>query len=158
MRRIPILVVIAAALLCGCAVDAGGGESESTEKNEAAFDTSMFKFNVWVRDDGKDDSGGAQRAFTMLEFKDYRTSLIFPDKWSCPLTVSLPIRSRNVVITPQNAAEMTVLVAEAASSAVMHSMPKWPIPVLFCKRFAEKMVDVFKKVPGGPTGARVTSP
>lgn len=153
-----MLVAIAAALLCGCALEAGDSEPESTEKSEAAFDTSMFKFNVWVPDDGRDDSGGSQRAFTMLEFKDSRTSLIFPDKWSCPLTVSLPIRSRNTVITPQRAAEMTVIVAEAASSTVMHSMPKWPIPVLFCKRFADKMVSIFKTVPGGPTGARVTSP
>lgn len=158
MRRISMLVAIATALLCGCVVESGDAEPESPEKNEAAFDTSMFKFSAWVPDDGRDDSGGSQRAFTMLEFKDFRTSLIFPDKWSCPLTVSLPLRSRNIVITPQSAAEMTVIVAEAASSAVMHSMPKWPIPVLFCKRFADKMVDIFKRVPGGPSGARVTSP
>lgn len=157
-----MLVVIAAALLCGCTLEAGDSEParepESTAESAAAFDTSMFKFSAWVPDDGRDDSGGAQRAFTMLEFKDYRTSVIFPDKWSCPLTVSLPLRSRTIVITPEHAAEMTVIVAEAASSAVMHSMPKWPSPVLFCKRFADKMVAIFKEVPGGPTGARVTSP
>ena len=118
----------------------------------------MFKFNVWVPDDGRDDGGGSQRAVTTLEFKDWRASLLFPDTWSCHLTVSMPIRSHNVVITPDRAAEMTVIVAEAASSTVMHRMPKWTLTGLFCKQFADEMVDIFKKVPGGPIGAGATSP
>jgi hypothetical protein len=53
---------------------------------------------------------------------------------------------------------MAATVADDASSTVMHRQPRWPLPVLFCKALAAKMVDIWKKTPGGPTGARVTSP
>ena len=57
----------------------------------------------------------------------------------------------------ERAAELTADVADAASSTVMNSQPAW-ISSLFCKRFAEKMTDLFTTAPGGSFGARVTSP
>ncbi len=91
-----------------------------------------------------------------LSFVDTRGSFL-GKKWSCLVVVQLPIRLNYVVITPARAAELTAVAADAAGSTVIHSQPSWPISVLFCKRFAEKMEEIFAKAPGGPFGARVTA-
>jgi hypothetical protein len=68
------------------------------------------------------------------------------------------LRLNYVSITPDRAAETTAIAAaDAAGDVVMHSQPKWPVSVVFCKQFAMKMMEIFKKVPGGPTGAKVTA-
>lgn len=161
MRAVAILVMVAA-LASGCAFEAGESEpardAEPTADERSAFDASLFKFFPFVLDDHQGESGGAQRASAVLGFVDTRASYVFPDRWSCRVTVDLPIRLRYSVITPDRAAELTAVVADAAGSAVLHSQPRWQITGLFCKRFAEAMVEIFKRAPGGPFGARVTSP
>lgn len=157
-----ILVLLAGALLGpGCALDAGAGgpasDNEPAGEEEQAFDASNFRFGMVVPDDGHDRSGGSQRAITVLKFWDGRQGLL-GQSWTCLVSVWLPLRLSYVPISPSQAAEMTAPVADAASSTVMHSQPSWPLSVIFCKRFAAKMEEIFKTVPGGPTGAKVTSP
>jgi hypothetical protein len=155
MRLIEILgaLGLVAALVSGCALDVGESgpapAAEQAGKEEQAFDASLFKFGVVVRDDNQGPSGGWQRAIAVLKFVDTRESLIFAKKWTCLVSVQLPIRLNYVVITPQAAAEMTALVADAAGSTVIHRQPSWPISVVFCKQFATAMVDIFRTVPGG---------
>jgi hypothetical protein len=155
-------VLLAGALLGpGCALDAGAGraapDSEPTGEEEQPFDASSFRFTTVVPDDGHDVSGGSQRSTTVLKFWDGRQGIL-GQSWTCLVSVWLPIRLNYTPISPDRAAEMTAPVADAASSTVMHSQPSWPLSVIFCKRFAAKMEEIFKKVPGGPTGAKVTSP
>jgi hypothetical protein len=162
MRWIAILGAcgLATALGSGCALDAGeSGPAPATEpagKDEQAFDASIFRFTTWVKDNGEGRSGGWQRATAALGFRDTRESIL-GKVWTCVTSVQLPIRLNYVVISPDAAAELSAEVADAAGSAVIHSQPSWPISVLFCKRFAEKMEEIFATVPGGPYGARVTS-
>jgi hypothetical protein len=163
MRRTAILAALGlvAALVSGCALDVGESlpapRAEQAGKEEQAFDASLFRFSAVVPDDGHDASGGSQRAVATLNFWDGRQGLL-GQSWNCLISVWLPLRLNYVVIPPGRAAEMTAVVADASSFTVMHSQPSWPLPVIFCKRFAAKMEETFKKVPGGPTGAKVTSP
>ncbi len=153
---------ILAALVSGCAFEAEESgparDAEPTSEESAAFDASLFRFSPWVLDDGRGVAGGTQRASALLHFVDTRTSWINPDRWDCRITVSMPIRHRIYgVITPERAAEMSAGVADAASNFVIHSQPKW-IAALFCRKFADKMEELFSKALGGSYGARVTSP
>jgi hypothetical protein len=128
---------------------------EPTQKAESAFDASLFKFRVWVNDDGKGLGGGTQRASTVLEFVDTRSSWRNPDKWDCRITISMPIRHRTFgVISPERAAEISAAAAVAASTKVMHERPKW-IAALFCPKFADQIMKELNSV---NLGARVTSP
>ena len=153
---------IIAVLVSGCALEAGESgpalDGEPTAEESAAFDASLFKFNPWVLDDGKGVAGGTQRASAVLHFVDTRESWISGNKWDCRITVEMPIRHHIYgVIAPERAAEMSAGAANAASTFVMHSQPRW-IAALFCRKFADKMEDLFRKAPGGAYGARVTSP
>lgn len=162
MRALAILGFLAA-LSAGCALQAGG-ESEPTRDAEltaaetSAFDASLFKFYPQVLDNGKGPGGGFQKASAALHFVDARESWLKPNVWNCSVTIGMPIRHRTYgVITPERAAELTANVADAASSSVMSSQTAW-ISGLFCKRFADKMTELFATAPGGSFGARVTSP
>ncbi len=162
-RHVGVVALLALAgpvVTTGCASDTGATKQapdDEATKEEQAFDASNFHFGAVVPDDGHDPSGGSQRATATLSFWDGRQGLL-GQSWTCLISVWLPLRLNYVVITPSRAAEMTAPVADAASETVMHSQPKWPLPVLFCKQFAAKMELIFKQVPGGPTGAKVTSP
>ncbi|MEO5731846.1 MAG: hypothetical protein ABI134_29910 [Byssovorax sp.] len=154
--------MVLAALVSGCALDAGESgtlpEEESTQKAESAFDASLFKFGIWVNDDRSGAAGGTQRASAVLKFVDARGSWRNPSTWDCRITVSMPIRHHIYgIIPPELAAQWSADTAVVASDFVVKSRPKW-IAALFCPIFAEKMVDLFKKGPKGPIGARVTSP
>ena len=156
-----MLGIVAVVLVGGCAMETGEGSLAPNEEHpaeaEQAFDASIFKFVAVVPDDGHDPSGGSQLAAASLGFADGRQGIL-PQTWTCFIRVWLPIRLNYILISPSTAANMTAPVADAAGSAVMHSQPKWPLPVLFCKAFAARMEQIFKQVPGGPTGAKVTSP
>jgi hypothetical protein len=165
MRKTGMLGIVVAALVSGCAFETGEPArlpaAEPTQKAESEFEASLFKFSVWVNDNGLGEGGGWQRASTVLKFVDTRSAwfgVIGTDEWNCPLTVSMPIRSKAYgIIPPELAAQWSAAVAVAASAAVMNSRPRW-IGALFCPKFAEKMVELFKNAPGGAIGARVTSP
>ena len=141
---------------CVGTVDSSAPDEEAPTKEEQAFDASIFHFGTVVPDDGHDPSGGSQRAVATLGFWDGRQGII-GQRWTCLVSVWLPLRLNYVTITPDRAAEMTAIAADAAGDKVMHSQPKWPVSVMFCKQFAAKMMEIFKKVPGGPTGAKVTA-
>lgn len=150
------LALLALATLAPACIAQESPPLERTGEVETPFDASVFKFGVWVRDDGTDVSGGWQGATASLGFRDTRESIL-GHSWTCVTTVQLPIRLRNVVISPDRAAQMTAEAADVASSFVMHSQPSWPLAVLFCKQFAAKMEDIFRKVTGGPYGVKVVS-
>ncbi len=129
---------IAAAFVSGCAVggtESGAGPAEEpTEQERSAFDASMFEFGVHVPDDHQGIAGGSQRAVAKLHFVDARASWINPDIWDCRVMIEMPIRHHSLgIITPAHAADMSVAAAEAASSFVMRSQPRW-IAALFCPR------------------------
>lgn len=122
MRRIAILgaLGLVTALVSGCALDVGEnlpapGE-EPTGKDEQAFDASLFKFGTVVPDDGHDPSGGSQRAIATLNFWDGRDGF-FGKRWTCLVSVWLPLRLNYVSIPPDRAAEMSAIAADAARSA-----------------------------------------
>lgn len=161
---IGMLFLLTAALIGpGCALDTGETKPPPTPaeeppgKDQAPFDASLFHFSAIVPDDGHDASGGAQIAAAVLNFSDGRDRII-PHTWSCLIRVWLPLRLNYITISPSMAADMAATVADDASSTVMHSQEDWPATGQFCKALAAKMVDIWKKTPGGPTGARVTSP
>lgn len=163
MRNPGILgLAVVAALVSGCAFEAQETapppDPEPTQKAEYAFDPSLFKFGVWVNDDGQGEAGGWQRASTVLTFKDLRTSWISPDTWQCRITVQVPIRARYYgIISPEVAAKWSADTAIVASDQVMKTRPKW-IAALFCPQFASKMMKLFKDAARADIGARVTSP
>jgi hypothetical protein len=153
-----MLGIVLAALVSGCALEAGESATlptvEPTQKAGSAFDASLFKFNVQRPDDGRGLAGGWQVASTVLTFEDLRTS-VFGDKWQCRVTIGMPIRhSLFGVIPPDRAAELSANTAIVASDQVMKTRPKW-ITGLFCKAFADKMLELFNVL---QTGAKVTSP
>jgi hypothetical protein len=157
-----MLGMVLAALVSGCAREAGEsgplpGE-EPTQKAESAFDASLFKFGIWVNDDGTGRAGGTQRASAVLKFVDTRGSWRNPNTWDCRITVSMPIRHEIYgIIPPELAAQWSADTAVVASHNVMESRPQW-IAALFCPKFAELMEKLFQGAPKGPIGARVTSP
>ncbi len=151
--------MVLAALVSGCALEAGERgplpDEEPTQKAEYAFDPSLFKFGVWVNDDGKGSAGGSQRASTLLKFVDTRSGWTNADSWDCRITISMPIRHRTFgVISAERAAEISAAAAVAASTKMMNSRPKW-IAALFCPRFARQIMD---ELNSANLGARVTSP
>ena len=158
MRQIAMLGIVAVALVSGCVL--GAGESgptaieESTGEGRSAYDASLFNFTVYVPDDHRDSSGGAQRALATLRVVDTRGSVWSPDVFNCRVLVEMPIRHHSMgIITPQHAAEMSASAADAASSFVIHSRPKW-ISALFCPAFAGQIMRELNSL---NVGARVFS-
>jgi len=146
MRLIAILgtLGVVAALVSGCALDTGeNGPApavEQTGKEEQAFDASMFKFSPYLLDDHRGAAGGSQRAMAALHFVDTRKSWINPDVWDCRIVIEMPIRHHSLgVIAPDHAAQMSAGAADAASTVVMHSQPRW-MAALFCPKLAGQIM------------------
>jgi hypothetical protein len=115
-----------------------------------AFSASMFKFKKTQEDDGV--GYGWQVAQPTLKFADGRQEPV--QAWTCTLNIGMPLRTTTLgKITPEWAAEVSALVATAASGVVMHSQSSWT-PAAFCKAFKDGMMKMFKKSYEG-LGARV---
>jgi hypothetical protein len=118
-----------------------------------SFDASDFVFVTTVPDDGQDGAGGWQQAIATLKFVRW-TSTIFPQRWSCPVTVGMPIRSAAWgTWSASKAATVTAAIATLASENVTHETPDLT-GVLFCSAFKDEMLSLFKMQFAG-LGARV---
>lgn len=117
------------------------------------FSPSVFKFTTTIPDDGKDAGGGYQVASATLSF--FRWTSWLPQSWACPVTVGMPIRTKEYgTFTPNMAAGITAGIASDASFSLMKVTPELP-PGIFCSKLVYTMRDLFKaKYPN--LGASVT--
>lgn len=127
------------------------GESQDAAVR-VSFRPGDFPFSTIVQDDGKGESGGWQQAKAILVFGVDKP----PHSWECPITIGMPVRTKVAgPIPPSHAAKLSVQIATLVSIAME---PDWNLPTgLFCKRFADGMLGVFK-LKYSRLGARVTSP
>jgi hypothetical protein len=148
------LVVVAFAAAPGCgdleettadqqspAYPSTGEPADEAVQEIGGFSALSFPFKTTVEDDGADVGGGYQVAQANLKFADGRQTPTMT--WTCSFKVGMPLRTaRFGKIDPIHAAIITAEVATLSASPVMHSRDVW-LPVLFCSKFKDKMIETF---------------
>lgn len=136
-------------------------DAASTQKAESTLEDAIFTFSVTENDDGLGESGGRQRASTVVKFVSTLSAqmgVIGKTRWDCPTTIEMPLRQRVYgLISPERAAQWSAAIAMAASNDVLKSHPGCT-GAPFCRRFAEEMVALFSEAPRGAIEASVTTP
>jgi hypothetical protein len=104
----------------------------------AEFNLSEFEFVTTVKDDGKGDAGGYQKAQVNLEFG----YLLIPHPavwWRCPFTIQMPLRTELWgKVSANRAAQISKEVTEAA--AKVETLDYTRPPGVFCSDY-RKLVD-----------------
>ncbi|XXY18787.1 hypothetical protein WME88_03935 [Sorangium sp. So ce216] len=117
------------------------------------FSPTIIKFVTIIEDDGTRTPGGWQEA--SVDFKIKRWVDIYPEFWSCQMTIGVPLRNeKQGNITAEMAAVISAKVASTASRKIMKSNMHVPQGI-YCFKFTEEMKV---RMPEAVSGARVTKP
>jgi hypothetical protein len=132
---------------------AGPCEDKCPPGGVAGFSTTAFTFTTLIPDDGKDEGGGWQVAAVKLSF--WRWTGIWPENWSCPFTIGMPLRTALLgPISPSKAAQTSAAIATEVTFELMRAKPELP-PGIFCSTLITTMNSRFKVKHKG-LGAMVT--
>jgi hypothetical protein len=141
-------------------ISAGDEQTDTGEPTDAAreplplrgFKAAEFRFVTVIPDDGQEEGGGWQEAKADLSFVEITfPPRRWPRRWQCPITVQMPLRTRqDGRIAPNHAATTSAEVANSAKDLV-----DWNLPTgIFCQKFVDEMGGLFRfKYP--KLGARV---
>lgn len=165
-HRTPVRCLLACILLLGCLslfaapAPAASRDRSGLPSRIGAYQSAAFSFEVTIKDDGEGEAGGWQEATARLVFTRPRPA----DNdgcspggthqvWRCPLTVGMPVRTKQETISRSTAADRSADAATTAADAVTRGANENEAD--FCKRFRIKMQEILNKK---NVGARVTPP
>ncbi|WP_437710171.1 hypothetical protein WMF45_36045 [Sorangium sp. So ce448] len=131
--------------------DACGSKCPTSGVN--GFSPTIFNFVTKIEDDGTQTPGGWQEA--AVDFKIKRWVDVYPEFWSCKMTIGVPLRNEaQGKISAELAAAISAKVSSTASRKIMRSDIHMPQGI-FCFKFTEEMKV---RMPEAVKGARVTKP
>ncbi len=110
----------------------------------ARFGPNLFPFYVYVKDDGKGEGGGWQRADAKLGFVRMQWGMIPTYVWQCDIRVEVPIRTKMMGrISPRWAAVTSAQVASEASDVLLPEEEWQGRSTEFCLKLREGMNRMF---------------